>query len=216
VSQTGTESKTWTVTSLDEIPRSGQRSVWIPIRRHLDVQAFGVNAWAGDAGTQLSGLHDEVPTGHEELYVVVSGRATFTVGEEELDAPTGTVVFVRDAATKRGAVAAEDGTTILTAGAKPGEAYSVQPWEINSEVLPLFERGEHAEAKRLLEEGLLKTPDAATLIYNLACAESQLGEVDAAIKHLQRAIELSPTFREFAQTDTDFDQIRDDPRFPSA
>ena len=122
----------------------------------------------------------------------------------------------RDPGTKRAAVAAEDGTTILTAGGKPGEAYSVQPWEVNSEILPLFERGEHAEAKRRLEVALVENPDTAGLLYNLGCAESQLGETEAAIEHLTRAIELQESFRKFAQTDTDFDPIRDDPRFPTA
>ena len=215
MSQTETQT-TWSVTRLDEIERSGARNEWIPIRRHLDIAAFGINAWAGEEGTALVGEHDEVPTGHEELYVVVSGRARFTVAGEELDAPAGTIVFVRDPATKRAAVAAEDGTTILTAGGKPGEAYSIQSWEVNSEILPLFERGEHAEAKHRLEEALVENPGAAGLLYNLGCAESQLGETDAAIEHLTRAIELQESFREYAQTDTDFDPVRDDPRFPAA
>jgi hypothetical protein len=215
VSQTETRTG-YTVTRLDEIPRVGARNEWIPIRRHLDVKAFGVNAWSGDAGTELVPDHDETTIGHEELYVVVAGRATFTVADEAIDGPTGTIVFVRDAATKRAAVAAEDGTTILTAGAKPGEAFRVSPWEINAEILPLFDQGKHAEVKRLLEEALVDNPDAAGLLYNLACAEAQLGEPDAAIEHLTRAIELSGNFREHAQTDTDFDPIRDDPRFPGA
>jgi tetratricopeptide (TPR) repeat protein len=215
VSQTETQTS-FTVTRWDEIERSGARNEWVPIRRNLGVQAFGVNAWTGDTGTDLVGEHDEVPTGHEELYVVVAGRATFTVAGDEFDGPVGTIVFVRDPATKRAAVAAEDGTTILTAGGKPGEAFRVQPWETNSEVFPLFERGEHAEAKRMLEEALVEDPEAAGLLYNLACAESQLGETDAAIEHLTRSIELSDSYREYAQTDSDFDPIRDDPRFPAA
>ncbi len=205
----------YAVARLDEIPRSGARNEWIPIRRHFDIRAFGVNAWSGDEGTVLVGEHDEVPSGHEELYVVVAGHATFTVAGEEIDGPPGTIVFVRDPATRRSAVAAEDGTTIVTAGAKPGEAFRVMPWEVNSEVLPLFDRGEHAEAKRMLEEALVRDPDAAGLLYNLACAESQLGETDAAIEHLRRAIEISDGFREYARTDSDFDPIRDDPRFPA-
>jgi hypothetical protein len=215
VSQTETQTS-FTVTNLDEIGRSGARNEWVPIRRHLGVQAFGVNAWAGDTGTVLVGEHDEIPTGHEELYVVVSGRATFTVAGDELDGPLGTIVFVRDPATKRGAVAAEDGTTILTAGAKPGEAFRIQPWETNSEVFPLFERGEHAEAKRMLEEALVENPEAAGLLYNLACAEAQLGETDAAIEHLKRAIQLNESFRDYARDDSDFEPIRGDSRFPAA
>src|SRR4051794_35315544 len=81
---------------------------WSPIRKQLGIHAFGVNAWtAKEADARLISEHDEAPSGHEELYLVVAGRATFTVGGDEIDAPTGTLVFVGDPAVKRGAVAAE-------------------------------------------------------------------------------------------------------------
>src|SRR5689334_4143525 len=102
---------------------------WSPIRKRFGIQAFGVNAWTVDeAGATLISEHDEVPSGHEELYLVVAGRATFTVDGDELDAPAGTLVFVRDPAAKRGAVAAEGGTTVLIVGARPGAAYRPRAW----------------------------------------------------------------------------------------
>ena len=189
---------------------------WLPVRRHLGIEAFGVNAWrAQNDGRTLIGEHDEATTGHEELYIVISGHATFTVDGDEIDAPDGTIVFVRDPAVKRAAVAAEPGTTILTAGGKPGEAYAPLPWEENAEIIPFFGTGEYAEAKRRLEEALARHPDAGGLLYNLACAESRLGETDAALMHLARSIELWPGFREAAAGDPDFEAIRDDPRFPT-
>src|SRR4051794_20291768 len=61
---------------------------WSPIRRHLGIRSFGVNAWPGrDGGETIIPAHDERLAGHEELYVVVSGRATFTVDGIETDAP---------------------------------------------------------------------------------------------------------------------------------
>ena len=59
-------------------------------------------------------------------------------------------------------------------------------------------------------------PNGAGLFFNLACAESRLGETDAALEHLARAIELEPGFREYAQNDEDLEAIRSDPRFPTA
>jgi tetratricopeptide (TPR) repeat protein len=206
----------WATARLDEIERSGTRSEWIPIRRHFGIDAFGVNAWSGAEGTELVGEHDEVPTGHEELYVVVEGRATFVVDGEEIDAPAGTIVFVRDPAVKRGAHAAAGGATILTAGAKAGEAYRPQPWEVNSDVFPLFDKGEYAEAKRLLEEARREYPETGVLYYNLACAEARLGEKDAALDHLAKAVALEDRFAEYAQDDDDLASLRDDPRFPAA
>src|SRR5207244_13171291 len=116
---------------------------WSPIRRELGVQAFGINAWsAQEPGRRIIAEYDEKPSGHEELYVVVAGRATFTVGGDEVDAPVGTIVFVRDPEAKRGAVAAEPGTTVLAVGAQPGEAYRPRSWETNIEVMAMFDDGE--------------------------------------------------------------------------
>jgi tetratricopeptide (TPR) repeat protein len=188
---------------------------WLPLRRRLDVQAFGVNAWRPqEDGHTIIGEHDEATTGHEELYVVTRGHATFTVDGDEIDAPAGTLVFVSDASLKRSAAAKDPDTTILTAGGKPGEAYAPLPWEENAEIIPLFARGEFGEAKARLEAALERFPDAGGLLYNLACAESRLGERDAALAHLERAIEIWPGFREAAIGDPDFESVRDDPRFP--
>jgi tetratricopeptide (TPR) repeat protein len=206
----------WTVARLEDIERSGTRSEWIPIRRHFGIQAFGVNAWAGDEGDEIIGEHEESSIGHEELYVVVTGSARFAVGGDELDAPAGTIVFVRDPATKRGARATSAGTTILTAGGKPGEAFTVSPWEENADVFPLFAAGEYAEAKRRLQAALERRPDEPGFLYNLACAEARLGEHAAALEHLGRAVGRNESFAEYAQGDEDLESIRSDPAFPAA
>lgn len=200
------------VTRLDDVEAVNG---WIPLRRHLGVGAFGVNAWRPHSdGKTIIGEHDEATTGHEELYVVTEGYATFTVDGDEIDAPAGTLVFVRDPALKRAAVARDPGTTILTVGGKPGEAYTSLAWEENADVIPLFGTGEYAQAKERLERALERHPDAGGLLYNLACAESRLGETDAALEHVRRAVEIDPRLREIAATDDDFDASRRDPRFP--
>src|SRR5215470_6955343 len=74
---------------LDRIPVAG--TIFRPVRRALGVSAFGVNAYTAErAGDELIEPHDETSAGsarHEELYVVVTGRATFTVDGEQVDAP---------------------------------------------------------------------------------------------------------------------------------
>ena len=106
---------------------------WKPIRHHFDVRAFGVNAnVAHRAGDPVVEDHTEVQEGcmrHEELYLVTRGHARFSVEGESIDAPAGTLVFVRDPEARRGAVALEDGTTVLAIGGQPGVAYRVSPWE---------------------------------------------------------------------------------------
>jgi hypothetical protein len=121
--------------SLTDIPDAAMpdETVWRPVRHHLGIHAFGINAWtARDAGDEVIEAHVETrdsPTRHEELYFVTTGRATFTVDGEDVDAPAGTFVFVPDPESKRAAIAVEQGTTILAIGAAPGEAYTVSDWE---------------------------------------------------------------------------------------
>ncbi len=212
----------YVVKRLDEIAgyADPSRAQWFPIRADFGIGAFGVNAWrSGEAGQELIGEHDELgddSTGHEELYVVLSGHATFTVDGETVDAPSGKLVFVGDPAMKRSAVAEEAGTTVLVAGGKRGEAFSASPWEKHAQGLQFFATKEYDRALEFFERAHREAPDQAGVLYNLACAESLVGRPDDALAHLAQAIELRPSFREAAQTDTDFDAIRADPRFPAA
>lgn len=199
-----------------QAPQPNPDVTWAAIRHHVGVSSFGINAWTGSAGAQVISEHDELggrSPQHEELYLVVSGRATFTIDGETVDAPAGTVVFVRDPAARRGAVAVVDDTTILAVGAKPGEVFTPSKWERSAPVLAHFANGEYEQAQALLTALLEEDPDDPTVLYNLACAESLLGRSDDAVGHLQRSVRLDASFRELAKSDTDFDAVRDDPRF---
>jgi quercetin dioxygenase-like cupin family protein len=186
---------------------------WSPIRRELDVQAFGINAWTADDGAQLIGEHDEKSSGHEELYIVVAGSARFTIDGEETVAPTGTVVFVRDSTSRRAAVAAEDATTIVSVGGKAGEAYEPLVWEVNAHVFELFTRDDIEGAKRIVTDALDRFDDRAALLYNLACCEARLGEIEPALGHLEEAIAVRSSLSDLARDDTDLDALRGEARF---
>jgi tetratricopeptide (TPR) repeat protein len=207
------------VASLDEIeiPPLANTARWSSIRRHFDIQSFGINAWAADeAGQDIIGEHDEVSggaAGHEELYIVLSGRATFTVDGESVDGPPGTIVFVRDPTAKRRAVAAEPGTRVLAVGAKRGEAFVPSSWERSAPSFPFFASGEYEKAREVLEEALAEFPYDPAVLYNLACAESRSGRAAEALEHLRASASQGERFRELARTDTDFDPIRDEPGF---
>jgi hypothetical protein len=201
-----------------ELPYSSDGSIrWAPVRRRLDVGSFGINAWtATEAGKYVIGEHDEVgPRAHrhEELYYVASGRATFTVDGETIDAPAGTVVFVRDPAAKRKAVADEAGTTVLSVGGSPGEVFTPSAWERSAPALRYFATQEYDKAYEAMREAHSEFPDDPGVLFNLACAESLLGRTDDAIGHLQQSLENDESFRALAKSDSDFDPIRDDPRF---
>jgi hypothetical protein len=123
---------------IDDVERieAGGAGWWRPIRRTLGITAFGINAYSADgAGDSLIETHDETSFGagrHEELYLVLSGRATFTVAGCELDAPAGSLLLV-EAVTERGAVAAVSNTTVLVVGGRPGAALPVSPYAGNPE-----------------------------------------------------------------------------------
>jgi tetratricopeptide (TPR) repeat protein len=192
-------------------------STWAMVRSHFDIKSFGVNAYvAADPGTEVIGEHDELGADsgkHEELYFVSSGHAAFTVNGDEIDAPTGTFVFVRDPAAKRKAVAHEAGTTVLIVGGTPGEAFTPSVWEKQAPALMLFSKGEYEQAAELYEQLLADTPESGVFLYNLACAESHLGRKREALDHLRQAIEKRPELCEGAVKDPDFEGIRDEPDF---
>ena len=56
-------------------------------------------------------------------------------------------------------------------------------------------------------------PQYGELVYNLACCESLAGRTEDAIEHLRQAIAHSEQVRQFAQGDSDFDPIREEPAF---
>ena len=110
---------TYSVLHIDEAERiPGHGFSWRPLRKVLGTTAFGINGYTAGPGDEVIEDHDETSAGsagHEELYVVVSGAATFTVDGDEIQAPAGTLLSVPPG-TRRGATATEPGTTVLVIG----------------------------------------------------------------------------------------------------
>jgi mannose-6-phosphate isomerase-like protein (cupin superfamily) len=203
------------VDELDVMPVNGGEFVWRPVRRRFGISAFGSNAYSADkAGLRVVEEHSE-RDGHEEMYVVLRGRATFTLDEEEVDAPSGTLVFVRPS-TRRGAIAAEDDTFILAVGAKPGVVFEPSAWEDVFAAYSYAEQGDVERGRELVQEAIRRHPDAWQGYYNAACIEARWGDHDTAIEQLKRSVELEPeTTKKTAATDPDFDAIRGLPDYPA-
>jgi len=188
--------------------------VWKPVRKTLGVTAFGINAYtAANAGDEVVEDHDETPLGHEEIYAVVRGHATFTVDGEEVDAPAGTLVFLDYPKQQRAARAVEAGTTVLAIGGFPG-THEVSAWEYIFPSLPARNAGDWETARAILEAALLEK-DHPAIHYHLGCVEARAGNKERAIEEIVYAVENRPTLRAPAQTDEDLVSIRDDPRFPT-
>lgn len=109
---------------------SNQWPHWIPIRHHFGIESFGMNAYRRNAGESAVPEHDESASGAPELFYVADGHATFSVDGEEIDAPAGTCVWVKEPGAKRTATATSDGTLVLAIGAAaPGDAYAPSGWD---------------------------------------------------------------------------------------
>ena len=190
---------------------------WAMVRYHFGISSFGVNAYvAHEAGSEIIAEHDELGERsgkHQELYFVADGQATFTVDGDEIDAPAGTFVFVRDPAAKRKAIATEEGTTIVIVGGRPGEAFTPSEWERQGEALACFAQEQYDKALEELQRLLEETPGDPAVLYNLACAYARLGKKEEALGHLRRAIKTDGDFRDNAKDDPDLDSLRDEPEF---
>jgi quercetin dioxygenase-like cupin family protein len=190
--------------------------VWRPVRRRFDIRGFGVNAYTTlAAGGQIVEEHAETQLGHEEIYLVLRGRARFTVDGNDHELVAGQLVFVRDPELRRGAVALEEDTAVLALGGKPGEPHVVSAWEAMFAAVPASRAEDWAEAIRIHVEALAEQPDHPALLYNLACMEARGGRHLDALLHLQRAVALESKWADYARKDSDFAAIMSEPGFPA-
>ncbi|MEO8092327.1 MAG: hypothetical protein ABI726_06435 [bacterium] len=200
---------------LDRVPL--EASLWRPVRRHLGVSAFGVNAYTADEpGQELIERHDETSPGaggHEELYVVLTGRATFTIDAESVAAEAGSMLVIEPGVTRK-AISAEPNTTVLVVGGEPGAALPPSPFEYWYAAIPAHEAGDHEGAYEVAAEGLEHWPEHGTLHYVLGCERALAGRREEALEHLRIAFANDPRTREWASEDGDLDSIRDDLELP--
>jgi len=200
------------IDELEAFPVDDEGLTWRPIRRRFGIGAFGTNAYTAEkAGQRVVEEHRE-SGGHEELYVVLAGRATFTLDGEEIDAPAGTLVYC-EPDTLRGAVATEDGTTVLGVGAKPGVVFEPSTWEESFAGTGYAKLGQFDKARETFRAATEANPAAWQPFYNWACMEARYGDPGKALTLLDRAVELDAKALEYAPNDEDFASLRDDPDF---
>jgi hypothetical protein len=190
---------------------------YVRLRHDLDIGAFGVSAaFQRKAGERLVGEHDEAGPGsdrHEELYVIVQGGATFTIDGEDVDAPQGTAIFVRDPDAKRGAVATADDTIVLSVGGRRGEAYRLGPMQLAEGFFDKYNAKDYAGALESLNPGFETYPGNALLLYNVACMSALLGDRETAVTALAESVSKWEPYKELAREDDDFVSLRNDPKF---
>lgn len=184
--------------------------LWHPLRRALGATGFGVGVYsAARAGDILVGTHDETGSGsnrHEELYVVLRGRALADLDGEQLELAPEEFLLV-EPEQRRGLRALVDGTSVLVVGGAPG-AVTPAPYEHWYTALTT---DDPAEAAAIAAGGLDDYPEHGQLNYQLACFRALAGELDAAARHLRQAVTSDERAWEWLTDDTDLDNLRAEP-----
>jgi len=194
------------IDELDRIPVAHGLE-WRPIRRRLGIRAFGINAYTAETvGDQVVEEHTE-GSGHQEVYVVLAGKAHFTIAGEEFEASAGTIVFISDPEALRVATSGEEGTTVLAVGGWPDKAFQPSGWEWPFEAGPLADEGRYDEAIAIMEDGIRELGESGPGLYHLARFEAKGGRRHDAAAHLAKALELRPDLREHAEKDEDLQPL---------
>ena len=87
------------------------------------------------------------------------------------------------------------------------------PEEQYDYAISLLNTGFYEEARDQFQGILKSNPTADYAYYGLAILESMTGLAEPCLEHLAKAIELSPRNRIQARSDSDFQDMADDPRF---
>jgi mannose-6-phosphate isomerase-like protein (cupin superfamily) len=190
----------WQAVRIDEleaIPWPGAETTWRPLRQALGARIVGMGAYTAEAaGQDVVEPHREAEggMGHHEVYIVVRGRATFTLDGEELDAPAGTAVRV-DPEVHRHAVAAEPETVVVALGGEPTYEPSSSEW---IERARPHIRSDPARARTIVDDLRAQRPDSPGVRIAEALLAIGRGDREAAAEAL-RAV---PQYH---------DRLRDDP-----
>ncbi|HUU23573.1 MAG TPA: tetratricopeptide repeat protein, partial [Phycisphaerae bacterium] len=83
------------------------------------------------------------------------------------------------------------------------------------DVQAMFRAGNYAAAKAHLQDLLKHLPQSSYVWYNLACAQSRVGELDDAVASLESAVGRGFLSFDYMQRDPDLEPLRDHPGFRS-
>jgi mannose-6-phosphate isomerase-like protein (cupin superfamily) len=205
----------WHAVAIDDVeavPWQGTELTWRPVRHALGARVAGISAYTAEhPGQVVVEPHDEASQGrgHEEVYVVLRGRATFTLDDEALDAPAGTLVRVSPPV-RRSAVATEPGTAVLALGGPPEFEPAGSEW---IERARPFLRRDPARARALLDDLRAERPQSPAIEILEALIALAGGDRDAAGRLVADVVRRHPDLREPLGDDPDLRDLveRGDP-----
>jgi hypothetical protein len=129
--------------------------------------------------------------GHEEVYVVLRGRATFDLDGVSVDAPAGTFLAI-EPRVRRHAVAAEAGTDVLALGGPAVFVPAASEW---IELARPHMQADPAAARAILDHLRRQRPDSPGLRFGEALLAASTGDMGAARAWLEEAVDMEPLLR---------------------
>jgi quercetin dioxygenase-like cupin family protein len=206
------EGSGWRAVALDEIeavPWRGTELVWHPVRGALGTRIVGMGGFTADRAGQVvieGHTESEDGLGHEEVYVVLRGRARFTLDDTEIDAPAGTFVVVDDPGVFRSAVATEAGTAVLALGGPPVFVPSDSEW---IERARPYLRSDPQRAIEILEDLRAVKPDGPVAAVAAAFLALARGDGPGARATLAELLAERPDLRAVLADDADLEPLLD-------
>ncbi len=85
--------------------------------------------------------------------------------------------------------------------------------EVNEQAMLRYNDGDYSAALAIMAQANSRFPETPRILYNLACFECLTGLSHESLNHLRLAVNLDPSWREFAKSDPDFKAIRDTTEF---
>jgi mannose-6-phosphate isomerase-like protein (cupin superfamily) len=199
----------WKAVRLDDVeavPWRGTELTWRPLRHALGARIAGIAAYTAERrGQEIVEAHTERDSGrgHEELYVVLRGRATFTLDGEALDAPAGTLVLV-EPQVHRHAAAREPRTAVLAFGGPASFEPSASEW---IERARPHIRTDPERARRIVDELRAERPDSAGIPIAEALLALGRDDRDAAAALLAELVGGRPELAEPLAADPDLGSL---------
>ena len=110
------------------------------VRAGLGVSSFGLALMDFPPGFTRYPEHDHGPDGQEEVYLVLDGEATLTVGGEDYELEAG--VFARVGPQEARKISTgEEGARVLAIGASPGKVYEAPEFTEEGQPDPMLATG---------------------------------------------------------------------------
>lgn len=197
------------IDAVEAVPWRGTELVWRPVRQALGARMVGIGGYTAERAGQIvveGHTESEDGMGHEEVYVVLRGRATFTLDGAELDAPAGTFVAVNDPSVHRRAVAAEPHTAVLALGGPPVFVPSDSEW---IERARPHLRSDPDRALRILDELRAVKPHGPVADVARAFKAIARGDDEGAREALAGLLARRPDLRDVLADDEDLEPLID-------